>query len=488
MSESMQIGRKANHGVRWTSAAQFSRQGLQFITVGILAHLVQPGEFGVVSMAMVVIGFANLFKDAGTFAAVIQKKNISNSLLSTVFWLNVSIGTLLTVSIYSIAPLVASFYQHKEVGDILRWLSVSFCITSLGGVHQALLERHSEFSKLAKVEIISGVSGSMVAVLLAFNGAGAYSLVFQTLITSSVGTLLLWLRSSWRPGGRFSNKSYQEIRGFSLPLMAFNSVNYFSRSADNVIVGRFLGPAPLGIYDLAYRLMLLPLSNISSIVGRVMFPLFSSFQDDQNSFQRYYLLVAACISFISFPLMMGLVSVSDVLVRLFFGDKWIAVVPLIWIMAPLGMLQAVGTTVGSIYTAKGRTDLMWRWGVFSSALLVAAFFVGVNYGIMGVAIAYAVVSIALTYHSFSVPLALIGLRFSDLVSAIWRNLLGALLMFLVVLFIGRLLRGLPDILVLSACIGSGAIFYLGYSHYFNSSILRLFLRLIAQKTQLNTAA
>src|SRR5688572_28906613 len=178
---------------------------------------------------------------------------------------------------------------------------------------------------------------------------------------------------------------FRPVVRFSLNLTGFNILNFFARNADNVLIGRYLGKESLGYYDLAYKLMLFPLQGISAILGGVMFPVYARLQSEPIVFRRAYLAVAGAIGIVSFPLMFGLFAVNELAVSVLFGAEWAPVAVLLAIFAPIGALQSIGTTVGSIYQATGRTDLLLRWGIGSSLLIVTAIVIGLQWGIVGVA-------------------------------------------------------------------------------------------------------
>jgi PST family polysaccharide transporter len=190
-------------------------------------------------------------------------------------------------------------------------------------------------------------------------------------------------------------------------------VNYFSRNADNAIVARFLGDVPLGHYQMAYNLMLYPIQNISSVVAQVLLPALSRIKHDNDRFQSAYVRSCALIGLITFPVIAGLGVVADPFVRALLGDQWIPAIVVFQILAPVGMVQSVQTTVGQIYVAKGRTDWMFRWGLFGCAVLVPAFLVGIPYGVVGVATAYCIAYLVLmAIPGFVIPFRLINLRFA----------------------------------------------------------------------------
>jgi O-antigen/teichoic acid export membrane protein len=182
----------------------------------------------------------------------------------------------------------------------------------------------------------------------------------------------------------------RSVLGFGGNLMGFNIFNYFARNTDQLVIGIFLGPAALGYYSLAYRLMTLPRDAVTSLVMRVLFPIFSRMQDDDERLAKSSLRVSGAVSLLTFPMMLGLAVVAEPFVQVVLGPKWLPAVPLICIFAPIGVLESLWPIAGQICLAKGRADLYFRLGVGGGLLFVSGFFVGLPWGIVGVASAYAV--------------------------------------------------------------------------------------------------
>lgn len=465
----MQLSASALTGVKWSSVSQFGRQVLQLVTTVVLARTLAPADFGLMSMAMVVIGFLNVFRDLGTSSAIIQREEISDTLLSGIYWVNVIFGSLVMVTVFLCAPFVADFYGELRLVPLLKVLSASFLISSVGISHQALMERNLQFAKLAKAEVASTFIGAVVGISFALEGAGVWSLVFQALSTVLISSALLaFFLSGWKPRLLIDLKEMRTVARFSLNLSGFNVTNYFVRNADSLLIGKFLGAQDLGYYVLAYRLVLYPWQNVSAVISRVMFPVYSKIHDDQAKFRRAYLNVAATIGAIAFPLMLGIIAVSHPLVQVFFGEKWKIVATLIVIFAPIGLLQSIDSTTGSIYLAKSRTDWMFRWGAATGVVGVCAFAIGLRWGIVGVASSYLVANLLWMYPGLAIPFRLIELKVADLLRAIWKPLLCALLMLLVVLLISVLSENrLTSGPLLTLLILVGVFTYVMTSYLFN---------------------
>ncbi len=473
---------QATSGIKWSTIAQIGRQGTQLVTTVILARLLPPSDFGLMGMAMVVIGFIGIFKDLGTSAAIIQKKQISKTLLSSIFWINVGFGTLAMIILFIAAPFGSSFYYEPRVTPILQILSLSFFISSLSILQKSLLEKSLSFNTLAKVEINAVVCGSILGVGLALSGAGVWSLIFQSLTTVSVTTVLLWFSSPWRPTWAFHWKEVKSVSSYSLNLTGFSIFNYFARNVDYLLIGRYLGAQELGYYTLAYRILLFPLQNISAVIGRVMFPIFSSIQDDNCLFSSAYLKVVGTIALIAFPLMMGVLALADPFISTVFDAKWQPVILLIMILAPVGLVQSIGKTVGAIYQAKGRTDWMFRWGIIAGLLVMIAIAVGLKWGIVGVATAYAITSLSLSYFNFAIPFRLIDLKFIQLLKVLWKPFANSFLMFMILIsFRVALPSSISNGVVLILSISLGIGFYIVINRMTNQEQLTHLWNLVRLK-------
>lgn len=466
-------------GVTYSAASQLIRQVTQLGTTVVLARFLEPSDFGLMGMALLATGFVALLKDLGTSAAVIQAKDVTTRLLSTLFWLNMIIGLLATVIVFAGAPLVIMLFDDQRVGPILQMLSLTFVISGVGVVQQAILERNLLFKILAKIEITATILGCGVGIASALLGYGVLSLVNQSLTIALTTTVLLWVWNPWRPALLLDWAELKCVGAYSLNLTGYNVFNYFARNADNFLIGRFLGAQDLGYYSLAYRFLLYPIQTISAVIGRVMFPFYSRIQDDFLRFRRHYLNVAASVALVTFPMMVGLMALAEPFVLAVLGPQWRPVIVLLQILAPIGLMQSIGSTVGAIYQAKGRTDWMLWWGVAAGSVVMLSFLIGLRWGITGVAAAYAVASAVLVYPSFAIPFRLISLRVCDLGTVLWRPLLSSGLMFLALVGLKAVLPAdLTSGLILGVLVPWGIVTYLTFTWMINRDQLRAVLGIV----------
>lgn len=484
MSEQAQmpsLGVAAKSGVKWNSVSQTGQQVAQLITIAVLARLLAPSDFGLVGMATVVTGFVTLFKDLGTSAAIVQSREITEELLCSVFWTNVAVGIFGTIVLAVFAPLAASFYHEPRVTVILRVLGLSFAISGLTTLQQALLERNLEFRTLARVQVAGVGCGAVTGIGSALAGLGVWALVVQSLTNVSIVSLLLWRLSGWRPRLLFRPGEVRRIGHYSLNLVGFNTFNYFSRNADYLLIGRYLGTAPLGVYTLAYRIMLYPLQSITNVVSRVMFPVYSRLQDEDDRLRFAYLRTVGMIAFVTFPMMVGLWVVAEPFVLSVFGTKWISVVPLIKILALVGMAQSIAATLGAIYQAKARTAALFYWGIGSGTLVVCGFALGLHWGVVGVATAYAIATGILLMPTFAIPLSFIDLRPTRLAAVLVRPLAASLLMASVIVAVRTVLDPTAPLVALQVLIATGILVYGVSTWMINRDQCRVVLAFLGRK-------
>jgi O-antigen/teichoic acid export membrane protein len=464
----MSLAQSAASGAKWSVVSVAGRRLVTFLTSVVLARLLSPADFGLVAMAAVFVGFLELLRDMGTGTAIVQADRPTDALLSSIFWLNLGFGVVTIALLLSFAPLAAILLRQPQLSAVLRILSISIFFAAVSVVSTSILIRELRFRRLAIVELVGSSVGGMVGIGLALSGYAVWSLVWQSLCTAFIISAGTCLSSSWRPRILFDLYSVKSVVGFSANLTGFNVMNYFVRNVDNFLIGRYLGAANLGFYDVAYRVMLSPLQLVSWALGRALFPVYARMRADQERLGAAYLKVTGAIALVAFPMMFGLVGVADPLVVTVLGPTWAPVVPLLLILAPLGALQAIGTNVGYIYQAMGRTDLLLRWGAGTGMILVPAFVIGLQWGIVGVAACYAVVSYALAYHLFKIPLSLIGVPVFALVKTVARSLFCSAGM-LVVLFCLQLVlpKSLSGSISLSILVAAGVVVYACATWFYN---------------------
>ena len=437
---------KALSNARWLGIARIGRLAIQFLSVAVLSRLLQPTDFGLLAMAVIVTNFADLLRDMGTSAALIQRERLSDALIDTVFWTNLGFGFVLALLVAAGAPLAAVVFHEPRLLGVLASLAIVFPLSSSGAAHLALMERKGSFRSIAAMELIAAVGAVSVALLAAWQGLGVYSLVLQTLAGTLIATVLVWILSPLRPRWRWHPQEFREIWGFSGNLVGFNVINYLARNADSVLIGRFLGPLDLGWYNMAYRLLMFPLINLTYVLNRAVLPIYSRQQQDLPRLRQNYLRTLSLIASVTAPLMAGLWALREPFIAIFLGQRWLAVANILIWFAPLGFFQSLLSTTGTIFTACGRTDLLRNVGLFNTAVVLAAFVIGLKSG--------------LTVLTLFIVMRLLGSDIMAVIKSIWRQTACGLAMgALVAIADHSLAAGASDAARLALLVPSGALLY-----------------------------
>jgi PST family polysaccharide transporter len=468
-------------GLKWSFISNSCQHIAIFLTTIILVKLLSPSDFGLMGMATVVIGFIDIFKNFGIASAIIQRNDISDSFISTLFWVNFGFGTFMAVILYFGAPLAELFYKEPRVTPIIKLLSINFFISGSFITHKALLEKKLAFKLLAKIEIFSILFGAIVGIIAALFGHGVFSLVYQAMTRVISSTIFFWVSVGYRPKLTFLFREINKIFSFSIYLTSFNVVNYIMRNADYLIIGKFLGAQSLGYYTLGYKLMLLPVQNLSNVIGRVLFPVYSKYKEDNKKIRELVLTTSSTISFITIPVMFGLMAIAYPLIISIFGNKWAPAIPIIIILAPVGFLQSISVPLNTIFLAKGRTDVMFYWVLFAGSITIIFFIVGLRWGIIGVASGYAISGVLLLYPSLIIRLRLITLSVLKFISVLYKPFLIGIFMAISVAIINYLLLdGISHSAQLCILIPFGGVFYIYVCFLFNKSQIYDFVRFLKE--------
>lgn len=373
-----------------TLAAQGIKFALQMGSTMVLARLLTPADFGLIAMVVVVTGFAAMFKDAGLSMATVQREHITHEQVSTLFWINVALSVLIMLLVAALAPVIARFYGEPQLTWITLALASTFIFGGLTVQHQALLQRQMRFKALAVIEILSLTAGIATAITMALLGFGYWSLVGLPAGTVTVNCLLVWIISDWRPGPPVRASGVRPMLGFGGGLTGFNVLNYFTRNADNLIIGFALGAGPLGVYSKAYYLLMMPIRQFSGPVGSVMIPALSRLQTDPVRYRRAFLGAIGALASIGMPLVAFLFVVADEAVTIVLGEGWEEAAPVFRWLAPAALLGTVNVAPGWLCISLGRPRIQVIWAMISAPVTVAAFLIGVQWGLAGIALAFSI--------------------------------------------------------------------------------------------------
>lgn len=463
---------KVIKSLSWSFFSQLSREGLRFVISMVLARLLSPKDFGLVSMSETIINFILIFNTLGFRPALIQRSNIKDIHYNTAFWTSVLLGVILLLITLSISKLISGFFNEPILRKIVCISAIGFIVNPLNTIQFAILEKSLEFKRITIIEVLRTIISGIVSISLAITGYGVWSLVLGGIVAQTLIVPVTWRMTEWRPSLAFKKEAFRELFGFGANLTGSAVINYFARNADNLIIGKYLGATALGYYSLAYNLMLKPLQYVSANLGRVLFPAFSIIKDNKVTARNIYLKLVQFISLITFPMMTGLLFVAPEAVAVVYGTKWLPVVPVLQILCIIGAIDSIGTTVGLLYMSQGRADLQFKYTLIFTPIMVASFFIGVNWGIIGVAIGYAIASGGLWIWSHVVANRLIDLRlkplFVQLLPATFASVGMYALLFFIKFIQSFVYNGFSVGIILSEFVILGILIYLGLAYIIKS--------------------
>ena len=452
----------AARGVTWLGIAQVVSQGLRSIGTVVLAWLLFPEDFGVIAMAVIVTELVMRAGDLGFGEALIQRKEVTASHLSTAFWTGLALGIIFSAVTVAISPLVADFFGNELVSPILAVSSLAFIIAPLRTVHGSLLRKRLEFFKFSIGEIGQGVTYVAISVSLAFAGFGVWSLVLGNLVSHLALAILRWVLCRWRPSFMFSLKSLRDLWGFGFNVTGSRVVQSFTERLDYLIIGRFLAAASLGFYYLAVKIVTVPITAIWMTVGRVAFPAFSMVQDESEQLRRGFTKSLVYLSIIVLPLFVGLAIVAPELVRVVLGQKWTLAIVTLQILCIMATVRSISITAEPVLRSKGRPDIELKLNLVRVALLVPSLLIGVRFGTVGVALGLSIVA-TITWLPLQIfANRLIGLRVRDYLAALRHAAFGSMVMALTLLafrYAAANLLTLPDVWLLISSVLLGAVTY-----------------------------
>jgi len=372
-------------GIKWNLINKIVAQLFSLVFAIILARLLTPEEFGLVAMVTVVLGIIKVIYSFGLGEALVQKKEITENDLSSVFWVNILLGVFFAFLAIIAAPFISSFYGNSTLVTITYFFAFTFLIDSFTVVYYAFLWRHMDYRQMFFIQFPAIVISGILAVLMAMNGYGVWSLVTKALISAISILFFLTLATSWSPKFIFKLTAIKSLIGFSLPRVGTLSFSYLIRNLDKILIGHFLGSAPLGFYEKSYSFMLMPLSNITNVISQVLFPSFSKIQDNYTQIKWVFFKVIRCVALFTFPLMSSLSICSDSFILFLLGEKWAGAIPILRILAWVGLIQSVSGFYQPVYLSQGATKLQFKLDIFLKTQSVFWIVMGLKWGITGVA-------------------------------------------------------------------------------------------------------
>lgn len=380
-------------GIAWNTVLSIAIQGSRLISSLVLVHLLTPADYGLAGMALVVGSFLANFQDLGFGSALIQRKTIDERDRSTIFWTTVGMGALLNLAVIGLAWPIASFFREPAVKNLVIGLSFTLLIGSLGMTQGALLQRAMKYRAIAVRLMIATVGACGASIAVAAAGGGAWALIAYQLVITALVTILLWQLAAWRPRFLYSRASLKRLAGFSSNVVGANFLGFVEGNLDNVLVGRYIGSAALGLYTVSYNVILIPVGRLFAPAGSTLFAAVSRIQDEHQRVSSVWIRAVRAVLAVIFPMIIGLFVVAPDFVQVILGSHWHEATPIIRILGFVTLSRGLSLLADNMLNALGRPNLVFRLTLLNMLLAIGAFVLGLQWGVVGVAACYAAVAI-----------------------------------------------------------------------------------------------
>ncbi|MDA9463530.1 lipopolysaccharide biosynthesis protein [Bradyrhizobium sp. CCBAU 53415] len=372
--------------------AKLGGQAANFVlrlgSMAVLARLLDPQDFGLVAMTAVVTGVFQLLMTAGLSSATVQSDSITEDQISTLFWINLLVGTILAALCAATAPALVIFYHEPR----LLWLTVAmsggFVLTSLAVQHSALLQRRLRYTSLAIIELISQLVSVAAGIGMAIGGLAYWSILGMTLVSTAVYAVCVWVAGGWIPGLPRRAPGVGSMLRFGGIVTLNSLVVYVAYNFEKLLLGRYWGGDALGIYERGYRLVNLPTAELNAAIGGVAFAGLSRIQNEPARLRNYFLKGYTLVLSVTLPITIFCAVFVEDIVGLLLGPKWTEVAVIFRFLTPTILIFGIINPMAWLLYSIGLQMRSLKIALVIAPLVIAAYIIGLPYGPRGVAFAY----------------------------------------------------------------------------------------------------
>jgi len=388
LSQHQEAKQLTARGIKWNLIEQIGVSVLTLAATVVLSRVLIPEDFGLLGMLTVLTNLTTLVINMGLSYSVIQNRALSEEDLSSLFWFNVVVGGLATVSFFFLAPFVADFYNQPGLLDVARVLCLVFVVQGVSAIPLGVIMKRMDFRSHAFSQVSATFLSYASSIFLATAGFGYWALVAQVLVFNTILVSLNLFFSRWRPSLEFSLGALKKIKSFSINFTLTQFIEFGATNLDAVLTGKFIGTRELGFMGRASALAMLPVTSFGFILNRSFFPWFSSLQDQWEELQHRYLQAANALFLVIVPVLMLVGVSSEEVVLLLFGDRWVEAAPMIKVFVIYASFNCFNLFHDSFVTSQGRTDLLIKVNMIEKTVLIMAVLAGlVGYGLYGIIVA-----------------------------------------------------------------------------------------------------
>jgi len=383
----MSLNKKIKHAGKWQSLSVISKNVIQVIYFAIMTRLLMKADYGLMAIINGLVGIGNIFVQGGMGSALIQRKEINNRHINGALQTSLLIGTIIYAIFYFTAPSISVIYEDIRLELLIKVASLNLILLSINNISVNLLQKNYLFKSASLVNIISIIIGYGIGVVLAFNEYGVWSLVIATLVSSLIGTVALFYFAPIKISFRPCLQEARELFGFGSGMILLYLSNFLSNKGLNLIFGKVFPTDILGVYERTSALKSLPSGFLSSIINKVMFPVMSEIQDENEKLLNIYKFGLGVSNSIMVPTTVFLIFFSPEIVQILMGPNWSEAVLPLQIMFLILTFSNSGSMTDSIIRAKGLIyKNVSRKYIFTVIIIILSGTLGYFYGINGAAV------------------------------------------------------------------------------------------------------
>jgi lipopolysaccharide exporter len=389
------LSKRVVRGGIWVFGLRIANRGLGFIRTIILAHLLAPHDFGLFGIAMLAISTLETFSQTGFQAALVQKKKNVGSYLDTAWTISAIRGIILSLILFSSAPVIAKFFSSAQATLIIKVIAVSTLLSGFRNIGLVFFQKELEFNKQFLYEISATFVDLTVAIILAFILRNVWALVWGGLAANFVRLFMSYIIHPYRPRIKLEKEKFQKLFGFGKWVLGSSILAFLITQGDDIFVGKMLGVTVLGLYQMAYLISNLPATEITHVISQVSFPAYSKLQDDLPKLREAYLKILQLTALVSIPLAGVIFILAPEFTNIFLGEKWMPMVAAMQALVLWGLIRAIGATTGPIFQGMGRPWIATKLQFVQLSLLAILIYpLSIRWGILGASLAVVFAALA----------------------------------------------------------------------------------------------
>lgn len=366
----------------WDFLGKLLTQSAGFIVTLILARLLEPSDFGAIAMIMVVVGIAQVFSDVSLGSALIQRKKLLAIHYSSVFFFNISVSLLLSITLFISAQQIAKFYEYERLIPLLQVVSIIFITNALGSIQRVKLRKELNYRLITKVSFTASILSGLIGISLALLGFGVWSLIAQVILQSVFNTAFLWKASGWQPKIGFSFKALKQLWAFGFRMFLVSVLNAITERLDYLVIGKLFSTTELGFFQRAKSLNSLIIQYSSASLMSVLFPVLSTIQNDTIRFQNIVIKALNLLTLLVFLLVGGLYLSSEAMILVLYGEKWSASIPLLQGLLLSSFIYPINALLVNILSSRGNSKDFLKMALIKKTVFIANLFIAFQWGLM----------------------------------------------------------------------------------------------------------